>query len=41
VLSLDELDRDKMNTWPVLRLGFRPFFLLGSLYAVLAMLAWF
>lgn len=40
MLSLDELDRDKMNTWPVLRLGFRPFFLLGSLYAVLAMLVW-
>jgi uncharacterized protein involved in response to NO len=40
VLSLDDLDGKKMKIWPVLRLGFRPFFLLGSLYAVVAMLAW-
>lgn len=40
MLSLDELDKGRMKILPVLRLGFRPFFLFGSLYAVLAMLAW-
>lgn len=35
------LDKRKaMSTWPLLRLGFRPFFLLGSLWAVLAVALW-
>lgn len=32
--------RQAMSTWPVLRLGFRPFFLLGSLLAALAIPLW-
>jgi uncharacterized protein involved in response to NO len=40
MLSLDDLDKSKLKITPVLRLGFRPFFLLGSLYAVLTMLGW-
>jgi uncharacterized protein involved in response to NO len=40
MLSLDDLEKNNLKIPPILRLGFRPFFLLGSLYAVLVMLAW-
>lgn len=32
--------RQAMSTWPLLRLGFRPFFLLGSTLAALAVPLW-